>query len=101
MHTLINTQTAHPIPPPRGVLSQELNGDRVASSFRVINIKDEMDEARNTYGRTEKCLQKCSRKLVELGALGMPRRRYEVTIKIDHVVDHRLFMGECVMQWVN
>jgi len=26
MHTLINTHTAHPIPPPRGVLSQELNG---------------------------------------------------------------------------
>jgi hypothetical protein len=24
-HTLINTHTAHPIPPPRGVLSQELN----------------------------------------------------------------------------
>jgi hypothetical protein len=32
-HTLINTHTAHPIPPLRGVLSQEFNGGRVASSF--------------------------------------------------------------------
>jgi hypothetical protein len=26
MHTLINTRTAHPTPPLRGILSQELNG---------------------------------------------------------------------------